>query len=176
MGRKVVVEPHNPQWKVLFEIEAQALRGVFGEQVVAIYHFGSTAIPGILAKPIIDILMTVQEIESVKKRQPRLERMGYHAQGEYGIPGRRFFYKGTFDDRSYHLHIYQFDNPNILRHIAFRDYLCENPVPARQYAALKERLAHEFPEDMDSYIAGKNDFVKEHEVRALEWWHKHHDA
>jgi GrpB-like predicted nucleotidyltransferase (UPF0157 family) len=170
MGRRVEVLPYHHDWPELFEAEASALRQIFGEQIVAVHHFGSTAIPGSSAKPTIDILVIVREIGCADALAARLHAFGYVAVGEYGIPGRRFFYKGSYDLRTHHLHVYQFDNPAILRHIAFRDYLREHPISARAYSRLKEDLARAFPEDMDSYIAGKNDFVRQQEHEALTWW------
>ena len=170
MTRHVDVVPYRENWPEQFKQEANALRRILKDQLVSIYHFGSTAIPGTSAKPIIDILITVRQIEAADELSPQLESIGYHAVGEYGISGRRFFYKGSQDFRSHHLHIYQFDNPHILRHIAFRDYMRSHPMSARQYSRLKEQLAYQFSEDMDGYISGKNDFVKEQELRALTWW------
>jgi GrpB-like predicted nucleotidyltransferase (UPF0157 family) len=172
MTRHVEVLPYHIEWPAQFEAEAEALKRIFGSQVVTVHHFGSTSIPGSSAKPVIDILITVRDIQCADSLVQQLRQIGYIAVGEYGIPGRRFFYKGTEDNRTHHLHVYQHDNPNILRHIAFRDYLRTHPVPARQYSRLKEELACAFPEDMDSYIAGKNDFVKQHEREALAWWNE----
>lgn len=170
MARHVEVLPYHTEWPAQFECEAQVLKKIFGDQLVTVHHFGSTAIPGTSAKPIIDILITVSEITCVDRLTQALAKLGYVAVGEYGISGRRFFYKGSDDLRTHHLHVYQHDNPNILRHIAFRDYLRNHPAPARQYSRLKEDLAKAFPEDMDSYITGKNDFVKQQESLALQWW------
>ena len=170
MTRKVEVVPYCPDWPSLYQAEAEALHHALGEEVLSIHHFGSTSIPGISAKPVIDILVIVRNIDVIDGMNPRLAAIGYHAVGEYGIPGRRFFYKGSDDVRSHHLHIYQSGNPHILRHLVFRDYLRTHPAPARNYARLKEELARRFPEDMDQYIAGKNDFVKAHEQIALDWW------
>jgi GrpB-like predicted nucleotidyltransferase (UPF0157 family) len=174
MVRKVEVVPYRDEWPEQFEAEAESLRQIFGKHVVAIFHFGSTAIPGVSAKPIIDILMTVDDIKTADEFSAKLAALGYVAVGEYGITGRRFFFKGSNDSRSHHLHIYGHDNPHVLRHIAFRDFLRTHPVTARRYAQLKEQLAHEFPEDMDGYISGKNDFVKEQERKALRWWERNH--
>ena len=171
MTRHVEVLPYHDQWPAQFKAEARALGRIFGSQFVAVHHFGSTAIPGASAKPVIDILITVREIHCADDLAQKLkDELGYIAVGEYGIPGRRFFYKGSEDLRSHHLHVYQHDNPNILRHIAFRDYLRTHPVPARQYSRLKEDLAHAFPEDMEGYIAGKNAFIRQQEREALDWW------
>jgi GrpB-like predicted nucleotidyltransferase (UPF0157 family) len=172
MTRHVEVLPYHIDWPALFEAEAQTLKRIFGDQVVTVHHFGSTSIPGSSAKPIIDILITVRDIQCGDALAQELKKLGYVAVGEYGIPGRRFFYKGSDDQRTHHLHVYQHDNPNILRHIAFRDYLRTHPVPARQYSRLKEDLARAFPDDMDSYIAGKNEFVKQQEREALQWWNQ----
>jgi GrpB-like predicted nucleotidyltransferase (UPF0157 family) len=170
MGRKVEVYPYHPEWIEQFQEEAIALREIFVNQMLSIHHFGSTSIPGTSAKPIIDILIIVRDIQAVDAMNPVLQELGYSAVGEYGIPGRRFFYKGTHDLRTHHLHIYQVGNPHILRHLAFRDYMRTHPGPARAYSHLKEELARAHPEDMDGYIAGKNEFVKEQEKKALEWF------
>ena len=175
MTRKVEVVPYHPEWPEKFSAEAGALKVVFAKELLSIHHFGSTSVPGISAKPIIDILLIVRDIDAVDALAPRLEALGYHAVGEYGIPGRRFFYKGTDDMRSHHLHVYENGNPHILRHLVFRDYMRSHPITARDYARLKEELAHQFPEDMDGYIAGKNAFVREHEKRALDWWQEKGD-
>lgn len=170
MTRKVDVIPYCADWPAKFEAEAKALRQVFGEEMVSIHHFGSTSIPGVSAKPIIDMLVVVNDIAKVDELNPLLEDVGYHGVGEYGISGRRFFYKGTHEVRSHHLHVYQVGSPNILRHLVFRDYLRTHPVPALDYGRLKEALARRYPEDMDLYIEGKNEFVKDQEKCALEWW------
>ncbi len=172
MPRKVEVVPYRPDWPEQFEAEANALTRIFGDQLQSIHHFGSTSIPGVSAKPIIDILVIVRDINAVDAMNPQLAELGYSAVGEYGIPGRRFFYKGTYDTRTHHLHVYENGNPHIMRHLVFRDYMRSHPIPARNYARLKEELARQFPDDMDSYIQGKNAFVKEHEKQALEWWEK----
>lgn len=170
MTRKVEVVPYDIDWPARFEEEARQLRALFGEEVISIHHFGSTAIPGASAKPIIDILVIVRDIDKVDAINPQLQQMGYSPVGEYGIPGRRFFYKGTHDLRSHHLHVYAMGNPHILRHLAFRDYMRTHPVNALAYSRLKETLALEFPEDMEKYIAGKNAFVQKEERRALAWY------
>ena len=170
MTRKVEVVPYHPDWPKKFTAEANQLKAVFASELLSIHHFGSTSIPGISAKPIIDILLIVRNIEAVDALAPRLNALGYHGVGEYGIPGRRFFYKGTNEIRSHHLHVYESGNPHILRHLVFRDYMRCHPISARDYARLKEELAGEYPEDIDRYIAGKNAFVREHEKKALDWW------
>lgn len=173
MTRRVEVVAYHTAWPERFQAEARELAVIFDKLLLSIHHFGSTAIPGISAKPIIDILVIVTDIQVVDGLNPRLRSAGYQPVGEYGIPGRRFFYKGTADLRTHHLHAYQSGSPHILRHLAFRDYMLAHPSSARAYSRLKENLAVQFPEDMDSYIAGKDSFVKEQEKRALEWYREH---
>lgn len=170
MTRKVEVVPYNIDWPARFQVEAQELEVLFGGEMLSIHHFGSTAIPGTSAKPIIDILVIVRNINRVDALNPFLQKMGYSPVGEYGIPGRRFFYKGTHDLRSHHLHVYQTGNPHILRHLAFRDYMRAHPMDALAYSRLKETLALQFSEDMESYIAGKNEFVQNEERLAMDWY------
>lgn len=170
MTRKVEVVPYCPDWPVQFEAEAQTLRQVFGGQLLTIHHFGSTSIPGMKAKPIIDILAIVGDINQVDELNQKLEQLGYHGVGEYGISGRRFFYKGSYEVRTHHLHVYEASNPNVLRHLAFRDYMRSHPDAAQKYSELKDALAKRFPDDMESYIEGKNEFVKDQEKCALDWW------
>ncbi len=89
--------------------------------------------------------------------------------GENGIPGRRYFQKGG-DERTHHVHVYQEGNDEIIRHLAFRDYLREHPYAREEYGNLKERLALEFPFDVAAYIDGKDRFVKTLEAKAVEWY------
>jgi GrpB-like predicted nucleotidyltransferase (UPF0157 family) len=141
-----------------------------GDVVVAIHHIGSTAIAGLPAKPIIDVLLEVKDIERLDRDTPRLEALGYEAKGEFGIPGRRYFRK---DDargiRTHHVHAFKAGNAHIARHLAFRDYMRAHPDEAQTYGALKQRLTHEHPHDSEAYIDGKDAFIKEQERRALAW-------
>ena len=88
--RHIIVVPHDPAWAGAFEDEAALLRPVFGDNLVAMHHIGSTAIPGIHAKPVIDMLPVVKDIAAVDSLNPQMEALGYEPMGEYGIPGRRF--------------------------------------------------------------------------------------
>jgi GrpB-like predicted nucleotidyltransferase (UPF0157 family) len=168
--RKVEVIPHQPQWKEMYEKESERLRSVFGDLLVTIYHIGSTAVPELAAKPIIDIMPVVKEIEAVDTLTMQMESLGYTARGENGIPGRRYFYKGE-SVRTYHVHVFAAGNPEITRHLAFRDYLCHHPIDARRYGELKLKLAAEHPWDIERYIAGKAPLIRELEQKALSWYH-----
>ena len=170
MGRVIRVEAPNPRWVEEFNDEAGRIREIVGPDLVAIHHIGSTSIPEIYAKPIIDMLLAVSSIEIMDERSLLFEGLGYEAMGEYGLPGRRFFRKSNAQGlRSHHVHSYAHNNVEVHRHLAFRDFLRAHPSLAQQYSQLKRKLVIEYPQDIESYMAGKDPFIKEMEVRALAW-------
>ncbi|NET02508.1 MAG: GrpB family protein [Sphaerospermopsis sp. SIO1G1] len=169
--RKVEVVSHDPDWKNNFLAESQNIQIALSENLVRIHHIGSTAIPGIYAKPIIDILLEVREIEEVDIKNSDMEILGYQVMGEFGIPNRRFFRKqNQAGIRTHHVHAFEIGSVHIERHLAFRDYMISHPQDAHQYSKLKRELAQKYPHDIDSYIDGKNDFVKEKEIKAKDWY------
>jgi GrpB-like predicted nucleotidyltransferase (UPF0157 family) len=169
IARKVEVVPFCEQWATMFAEEAEKLKQVFGAQYLRIYHIGSTAIPGMSAKPIIDILIEVHHIDHVDRYNKAMAALGYQAMGENGIPQRRFFQKGG-DERTHHVHVFPTGSGHIVRHIAFKEYMIAHPEEAKAYSCLKEELAKQFPADMESYIKGKDAFVKAKEKKALDWY------
>lgn len=169
MERVIRVVAHDPQWSEQFEQEAEELTAIFGQEIVAVHHIGSTAIPGILAKPIIDVLVEVQDIERIDTFNQEMIERGYLPKGEFGIAGRRFFIKGAEESRSHHIHVFQTGDPEFERHLAFRDYLRVHPEEAQAYSRLKQALARRFPHDINGYTAGKDDFIKEIERKAEAW-------
>ncbi|WP_317851465.1 GrpB family protein [Neobacillus bataviensis] len=133
---------------------------------------GSTAVPGLKAKPIIDIMPIVKNIEIINTFNAKMIEIGYEPLGELGIKGRRYFRKGG-ENRTHQIHIFQFDNDfEIERHLAVRDYLKSHKKDVIEYGKLKEQLANEFPKDIEGYSSGKDDFVKNLERRAIEWRQK----
>ena len=171
---KVVVEPHDPRWAELFKTESELVAQVLAPNVIAIHHIGSTAIPTIYAKPIIDMLIEVVDIEEVDVQNPAMEALGYEAMGEYGIPGRRYFRKD--DDagiRTHQAHTFAAGSPEVERHLAFRDYMLVHPECAQQYSVLKRELADAHPDDIDSYMDGKDGFIKDIDVKAAAWRASH---
>lgn len=170
MPRKITVVPHDPAWKSKFQEESGHISRALSENVLAIHHIGSTAIPGIHAKPIIDILLLVADINLLDEQSPAMERLGYEAMGEYGIKGRRYFRKeDALGNRTHHVHAFERDNPEYERHLAFRDYMIAHPEEAQQYSLLKQELAQVHPEDIEAYMDGKDPFIKEHEAKAIDW-------
>ena len=166
--RIIRVVDYDPRWPELFKAERNLLLKTLGDLIVRIHHIGSTAVPGLAAKPTIDILPEVTDVNELDGYNAAMEELGYTPMGEYGIPGRRYFHKG-YPDRTYHLHAFNAGDPAAIRHIAFRDYLIAHPQIAAEYAELKRRCARECDNDIEKYGALKNDFIKTHEKRALQW-------
>ncbi|MGD2183213.1 GrpB family protein [Lusitaniella coriacea] len=168
--RKVEVVPHNPQWREVFKVESQQISEVLGENCAIVHHIGSTAIPGIYAKPIVDFLVEVKDITKVNKQTPEMESLGYEAMGEYGISGRRYFRKdNALGVRTHHVHIFEVGSAEIKRHLAFRDYAIAHPEEAQQYSDLKRDLAQKYPHDIEGYMDGKDGFIKEMQRKATQW-------
>lgn len=168
---KIVVVEYDPMWKEKYETEAARLREILKDILISIDHIGSTSVEGLTAKPIIDILPVVTDIERVDDYNAEFEALGYECMGEYGIPGRRYFRKGGEEHRAFHIHIFGQDSiHDIRRHLAVRDYLRSHKEVADAYGDLKKKLALQFPNDIDGYCDGKDAFVKNLEKKALAWY------
>ncbi|MEO0790629.1 MAG: GrpB family protein, partial [Bacteroidota bacterium] len=122
-------------------------------------------------KSVIDMLMEVKDLERLDQQNLAMEKLGYEVMGEYGIAGRRYFRKGH-PLRTHHLHAFASGDSNILRHIAFRDYLVAHSEIARAYADLKRDVAKHCNGDMGEYCEGKEAFIKHYEAVAINWYSK----
>ena len=171
MARRVTVVPHDVSWAPEFTREAARVSEGLGANILEVHHIGSTAIPGIFAKPIIDILAVVEDIEVVDSNSEAMRRAGYEARGENGIPCRRYFHKNDCrGQRTHHVHVFEVGHTAVVRHLAFRDYLRANPDVAREYSDLKRNLAAAHAEDIPAYMAGKDAFIKGVVQIAEGWW------
>lgn len=169
-GRAIVLAPHSASWAAAFEREASAVSAALSDLSIELHHIGSTAIPDIVAKPVIDMLGVVPAVEALDARAHRLAALGYEALGEFGIPGRRYFRKNAPDGaRTHQLHAFAAGSPDIQRHLDFRDYLRAFPAEAAAYAALKQGLAGRCASDMRAYGDGKTAFIRAVERRAAAW-------
>lgn len=168
--RRVVVVPPDPAWPERFEKIASDVRGAQACPIVALHHIGSTSVPGLAAKPIIDLLLEVERVEALDDEHEGLSAIGFAAWGENGIPGRRYFTKEHADERVAHLHAFAAGDAGLTRHLAFRDYLRAHPAIAAEYGQLKERVAASCNHDIEAYMDGKNAFIQHHEAEALRWW------
>lgn len=172
----IIVTPYNPDWPRMFRQEAETVGRILGDGAVCIFHIGSTAVEGLAAKPIIDMMPVVRSLKAADAAAAAFEAAGYEYLGEFGIPGRRYLRKGG-DERTHQIHIFaETDRENIVRHLAVRDYLKAHADERRAYAALKTELAARFPYDIDGYCDGKEAFVKALEERARKWYREAHGA
>jgi GrpB-like predicted nucleotidyltransferase (UPF0157 family) len=168
--QRVYLEPCDPRWPEEFARESAAVAGALGDVLFTIHHIGSTAIPGISAKPIIDMLAVVSDIAALDGRVEKMEAMGYEAMGEFGMVGRRYFRKDNAAGmRTHQVHAFQIGSPEIQRHLAFRDFMRAHPDCAERYDALKRRLAELHPSDVAAYTDGKDEFIAAMDARAAAW-------
>jgi GrpB-like predicted nucleotidyltransferase (UPF0157 family) len=168
--RKVEVILHDPKWQEAFEAESKHVVDALDENVIAIHHIGSTAIPGIYAKPIIDLLVEVKDIIKVDEQSSVMESLGYEVMGEFGIPDRRYFRKNSKEGvRTHHIHAFEVGSEQVERHLAFRDYMIAHTEDAQRYSELKRKLAREHPTNIDRYMDGKDEFIKEMDKKAAQW-------
>ena len=167
---RIAVVPYDSRWPQEFERAAGEVIAALGPNLLAIHHIGSTSIPGIHAKPVIDILAVVADLHAVDERTDDMQGLGYEVMGEFGIDGRRYFrHDDSMGRRTHQINAFAEGSPYVRRHVAFRDFMRAHPNFAKQYGELKRRLAEAHPHDMDAYMDGKDGFIKEMEARALEW-------
>lgn len=167
--RKVEVLDYQTEWPGLFEKEKSRLQHLLQGNSYRIFHIGSTSVPGLAAKPIIDLMPVVYNLHQIDALNEEMELLGYIVKGENGLPGRRYFEKGD-DQHTHHVHLFQLGNEDIIRHLAFRDYLRAHPKEAQRYGQLKKESALNYPDDITAYIAAKASLVKEVEQLALRWY------
>lgn len=167
MKQRVYLLPHDPHWADEFAREAALVAGALGPALVAIHHIGSTAVPGLAAKPIIDMLAVTDDLVAVDACAAMLEKLGYEAMGEFGLPARRYFRKNNpAGERTHQIHAFEVGSPQIVRHLAFRDYLRVHPDAAEEYERLKRALAAVYLDDLGAYTDGKDAFIRNVEERA----------
>ncbi|MFX1255487.1 MAG: GrpB family protein [Promethearchaeota archaeon] len=160
--RKLILEPHDPKWIEFFKKEATIIRRILGSHLLAIHHIGSTAIPSIIAKPIVDILSIVSSLDAVDQLKEDFKKADYVWKGEYGIPGRRYLFR-LAEDRVHHrvhVHIYQRGHFEIARHLAFVSYLQNNTEAAKEYEKVKLELRDKFFNDRERYQEEKSEVIE----------------
>ncbi len=156
--RPVVVVDYDPRWPSVFDELAQPVRAALGELALRIEHVGSTSVPGLAAKPIIDMSVVVRNERDIPAAVVVLAGLGYVHQGDLGVEGREAFVAPDLLP-VHNLYVCYDDSLGLANQIAVRDYLRTHPDRASAYAALKKRLAAEFPNDIAAYVDGKTDFV-----------------
>lgn len=165
----VVIADHDPNWSRLAALHADRLE-ILGDVLLAVHHIGSTSVPGLAAKPILDLMPVVAAISILDQRRAMLEGLGYSWHGEYGLAGRRYC---TMQDgagaRIVQAHFFERGDPAITRHLAFRDYLRRYPDAAQAYEVEKRRAQALFPHDSHAYTDEKSAWITRIEAQALAW-------
>lgn len=162
-SERVELREHDPRWARAFEAERLQLTGIFDGRAVAIEHIGSTSVPDLSAKPIVDILVGLPELGLSGGEIEAMEELGYEYLGEYGLPGRLFFRKG--EPRTHNVHVVEHGGEHWERQITFRDALRRDPDERRRYEEFKRRLAAE-GHSRDVYTELKTPFIRDVEARA----------
>ena len=162
MTYPVGIVNYDPQWPVLYEEEKGRILDVIGRRIAAIEHIGSTAVPELAAKPIIDIMIAVRRLADADECIEPLQDIGYEYVREFEVemPERRFFRKGPPEERTYHIHMIELTSEFWERHLLFRDYLRTHPEVAQQYYQLKKELAARYGSDREAYAEAKTPFIE----------------
>ncbi len=159
--RPVVIVGYDPAWPAAYEVERGRIAAALGEAmagVVAIEHVGSTSVPGLAAKPVIDIMVGVRRLAGGLRCITPMVELGYECVGEHGVPGRIYFRRGA--PRTHHVHLVEHSGEFWRRHLAFRDALLASPALVERYAALKRDLASRHRDDSDGYTDAKTPFIE----------------
>ena len=164
---KVEVLHYHEGWSSDFQVVRRELERALGPAVKAIHHIGSTSVPGLCAKPVIDILVEARSLTMIDDFSSAVEALGYEARGEYGISGRRYFSRPKGNRPKVHVHAFASGSFHLGRHLRFRDFLRQHPDEAAEYSALKQDLAGRFANDPKSYQEGKAEFIRDIEEKAL---------
>jgi GrpB-like predicted nucleotidyltransferase (UPF0157 family) len=144
---------------------------VLGSNLVAVHHIGSTAVPGLAAKPIIDLMPLVSSLEELDRQRAIIEDLDLRWHGELGIPGRRYCALSNGEGvRTAQFHFFQSHSPHVVRHLAFRDYLRAHPAVSREYEKEKRRARDLHPLDSHAYTDEKAAWIRAAEARALDWY------
>jgi GrpB-like predicted nucleotidyltransferase (UPF0157 family)/cytidylate kinase len=157
----IILSEYNPVWMEEFERLKSHLISAVGDLAVEIHHVGSTAVPGLTAKPILDIDIEIADMGVFMQIKDRLTDLGYRHEGNLGIDKREAFKYSVTNFMAHHLYVCPSDSPELCRHIIFRDYLITHPETAAEYAALKRKLKNEFEHDREGYTEAKSEFVQE---------------
>jgi len=157
--RTMDVVPYDADWATDFEKMRAVLQDIFSDTALDIQHFGSTAVPGLAAKPTIDILIFVDNIADVDGYVNKMLAAGYQAHGEFGIKNRRYFVRKIDNKHTHHVHVYEQGHKGAADELLFRDFLRTDPTARQEYAALKLELSQKFYTQPLEYNAGKSDCI-----------------
>jgi len=159
---KINIEKYNPDWKKMFEDEKQSLLTILSGQGIKIEHIGSTAVEGLGAKPVIDIMVGLTNFRYTDDLIPKIIGLGYRYIKEYDsiMPYRRFFVKENHGIRTHHIHMVEIGTNFWVRHLKFRDHLRTNKMDREKYYQLKKELSKREWADGNEYAYAKSEFIK----------------
>jgi GrpB-like predicted nucleotidyltransferase (UPF0157 family) len=166
--REVVVVPYDARWPVLFEAASAELVDALGSSILAVHHVGSTSVPGLCAKPVLDLLVAVPDFKAATNLVPAIESIGYEFRPDEDIPDRHFLRRRVGAIRTHHLSLAEPTSRHHRVTLAFRDALRREPQLAASYADLKLALAQQFPHDRPAYLEGKSKFIGD-VLASLSW-------
>lgn len=172
-NRPYHIETYNPDWQEQFEAQKAELQSILGDEAIRIEHMGSTAVPGLAAKPQIDVLVEVRNLETIPSFYDAMETVGYQPKGDYTMTGEEYFTLDNADGiRLASVHMYPSDHPEVAFQINFREYLKSHPDEVNDYGALKLSLQKRFPNDYKAYGKGKEQYVNDLRTRVQVWANK----
>jgi GrpB-like predicted nucleotidyltransferase (UPF0157 family)/GNAT superfamily N-acetyltransferase len=166
---RIELIPYDIRWPNLFTDEAKRIQKVLGAHLAAVYHIGSTSIPNMPAKPVIDMMLVIDNLDEMGFIAEQLSQLNYDPIRRQIIPHVSFFTRRQDETIRFHLHLHERGSTQVSRHVNFRDYLIHHPEIARDYAELKIQLAAQFTDDIYSYVAGKDKLVQEIDAKAKLW-------
>lgn len=158
--KHVIVVPYDPQWKFAFAAIESEVADELGDLILRIEHVGSTSVPGLSAKPIIDLDVVIKDYSVFDEVVGRLGSIGYIHEGNLGITDREAFRYEDKPHLQHHLYVCPESSEELYRHLTFRDYLRTHPEAVAEYSAVKEKAAELFPDEIDKYIEYKSSCIK----------------
>jgi GrpB-like predicted nucleotidyltransferase (UPF0157 family) len=170
LKRKYSVSEYDPSWVGKFESIKEFASGIFRDKALCIEHIGSTSIPGIKAKPLIDVLVIVKDIKDLRQETSKMVEVGYEWGENYVAPNTLIFFKlGADGEKVENIHVCEEGAPKAKLFLLMRDFLRAFPDKAKEYSDLKEINFHKYPDDYPAYRAAKKVFLDEIEKKAYEW-------
>ena len=156
--RKIVVQDYDPTWPTTFKQLHDTIWPAISDTAITIEHVGSTSVPGLAAKPIIDMTIVIPSTSQMPTLIERLATINYIHKGDQGVPGREAFDRPQ-DTFAHNLYACAKDNLGLKNHLAIRDHLRQNPKDVQAYGDLKKQLSEKFPHDIDAYVDGKTELI-----------------
>ena len=168
-NRSYKIIPYDPNWLILFDQESEKISDIIGNNILETYHIGSTSITGMTGKPTIDILIIVKDVSKISQRIAGMKKIGYTSLGSFNAKDSHLFEKEKNGKRTFIVHFYQKDHPEIKQILAIRDYLRNHENEAKKYSDMKLSLFQKFPSDYKQYRKLKDEYMKSLKERAVYW-------